>query len=148
MDEYRVLICGSREWRDAEAIWRTLFGLHREAVSSNRKLIVISGGAKGADTLAHTWAEFGIKQGFSHLETEYYPADWATHGKAAGVIRNHQMLTEGKPELVYAFRINGESRGTDNMVSQAQHAGIPVLVVIPAIAKSMDFSWMDNGKKN
>ena len=51
-------------------------------------------------------------------------------GGAAGAIRNGQMLTEGKPDLVVAFHGNiSISKGTKNMVEQATKAGIRCIVV-------------------
>lgn len=85
--------------------------------------VVIEGEALGADTLAREAAEyFGI-------EVERYPANWTLYGRAAGPIRNNQMLTEGKPDLVVAFHHDIEhSKGTKNMVKQAKALGIPVKV--------------------
>lgn len=57
-----------------------------------------------------------------------FPADWTTHGKAAGPIRNSQMLKDGQPDLVVAF-LGPNSRGTANMISQAEKAGVPVKVI-------------------
>lgn len=58
--------------------------------------------------------------GVKHLPFE---ADWHTHGRAAGPIRNRRMIEEGKPDLVVAFP---GGRGTANMVNQARAAGIEV----------------------
>jgi hypothetical protein len=55
-----------------------------------------------------------------------FPADWEKYGKAAGPIRNQQILVEGKPDLVVAFQ---GGRGTANMVSRAQQAGVPVVEI-------------------
>lgn len=83
---------------------------------------IIEGEAKGADTLARLFGEtIGIP-------VEKYPADWSKHGKAAGPIRNKQMLDEGKPDLVIAFMFP-DSRGTANMVKQAEKAGIETRVI-------------------
>ena len=114
----RVLICGSRTWRDRQAIGLAVCGLPRDAV-------VIHGGADGADALA------GQAAVLWRLQQEVYPADWAKHGKAAGPIRNQQMLDEGHPDRVIAFRMPGASRGTDDMIRRAKRAGIPVEVVTP-----------------
>jgi hypothetical protein len=58
-----------------------------------------------------------------------FPADWNTHGKAAGPIRNRQMLKEGKPDVVLAFHEDlGRSKGTADMVRAAKAAGIAVKV--------------------
>lgn len=112
----RVLICGSRTWMDSDAIRDRIFLLPKGSV-------VIHGGAMGADALAGRWARF-----YGHEEV-VFPADWSRNGRAAGPIRNHRMLIEGKPDRVIAFRMPGESRGTDDMVRRARGAGIPVEVV-------------------
>ena len=59
-----------------------------------------------------------------------FPADWIRHGRAAGPIRNEQMLREGCPDLVVAFHDDpGLGRGTADMVRRALAAGVPVRFV-------------------
>jgi len=65
--------------------------------SSRGVTIILSGCAPGADTLGIEWAEA------KGIQVARFPADWNTHGRAAGPIRNQQMLDEGKPELVVSF---------------------------------------------
>lgn len=116
----KVLICGSRTWDKPAPIRAVLNGL----MASFRPLIVIDGGAPGADRIAHDWTGF---QADGH---ECYPADWEQYGKAAGHIRNQQMLDEGDPDVVFAFvdKPLEESKGTHNMVSRAREADVPVYV--------------------
>lgn len=83
---------------------------------------IIAGGAKGADTSAIYWA---VINGCPFTE---YPADWDKHGKAAGPIRNQQMLDEAKPDLVVAFLVPN-SRGTKDMIARAEKARVPVTVI-------------------
>lgn len=110
----RVLVCGSRHFNDYELMEKTL-----EALGITT---IIEGEARGADRLARRYAE---RRGLDVLP---FPALWDKHGRAAGPIRNTQMLTEGRPELVVAFR-GPNSRGTQNMIDQATKAGVPVKVV-------------------
>jgi hypothetical protein len=114
----RLLVCGDRNWTNVMAIHRELFVLPRDTV-------IIHGAARGADSIAGAIAlDLG-------MQVEEYPADWETLGKAAGVLRNQQMLDQGKPDRVYAFHSNlSESRGTADMVSRARSAGIPTTVLI------------------
>lgn len=63
-----------------------------------------------------------------NIPVRAFPADWTTHGKAAGPIRNSQMLKEGLPDLVVAF-LAPDSRGTANMIAQAEKAGVKTIVV-------------------
>ncbi|KKN01348.1 hypothetical protein LCGC14_1128740 [marine sediment metagenome] len=78
------------------------------------------------------------------------------YGKAAGPIRNKQMLDEGQPHLVLAFHDNiEESTGTKDMVKQAAKRGIETLV----ISHKVEMTWpcshgvvggckRDNGKES
>ena len=116
----RVLVCGSRNWASHRAIYDALMKLHVE----KKILYVIEGEARGADTIARVSAE---NLGIPVLR---FPADWNKHGKAAGFIRNQQMLDEGKPDLVLAFW-DGLSRGTKNMIELAKKAGVPVEIIPP-----------------
>ena len=103
----RVLVCGSRDWRDEEWIRRVLSLLAPGSV-------VIHGGARGADSIAGRIAkELG-------LEVEVYPADWTKYGRGAGPRRNEEMLREGRPEWVYAFDLG--TPGTADMLRRAKAA--------------------------
>ena len=86
--------------------------------------VLITGGARGADTLAHNLALGGF-------EREVYPADWATHGRAAGVIRNQQMLDTGVDLVVAVAPRTGLTTGTGDMVRRARAAGVRTLVLVP-----------------
>lgn len=79
---------------------------------------VISGGAPGADTIAHQWA---VSQTIASIVMR---AEWKKFGRAAGPIRNKRMLDEGKPDFIVAFT-GGD--GTDNMITQARFAGVEVI---------------------
>jgi hypothetical protein len=122
----RVLVCGSRDWDDESVIFNILSMLFMN--HAHPGLVVIEGGARGADRAAAKWAD---QPGFlPPVKHEQYPADWEKHGRAAGYIRNQQMLDEGKPDVVWAFHDDlSQSRGTADMVRRAKKAGIPVYVV-------------------
>ena len=118
----RVLVCGAAPrrktgdpgWTDREAIRRELLRLPKGS-------IIIEGEAQGADLLARSVAE---ELGFV---VEPYPANWGKYGRAAGPVRNREMLEKGKPDLVLAFHTNiFASTGTKNMVHIAQRVGIEV----------------------
>lgn len=119
----RVLVCGSRDFTDRRIVYTVLVGMTYFSFKSDSPVVVIEGGALGADRFAAEWAE-----GSNHLR---FPADWTKHGKAAGPIRNQTMLDEGKPDIVVAF-VNkplAESRGTADMVRRARKAGVPTYVI-------------------
>ena len=106
----KVLVCGSRNFRDTAMV--DLF------LNKLDPILVICGGAPGADTLAARWA---IK---NDIPWHVFMADWARYGKKAGPIRNARMLKEGKPDLVLAFP---GMRGTANMVGLARKAGVAII---------------------
>lgn len=109
----RALVCGSRHWTDAALIY--------DVLDAKCPDVVIHGDARGADTIAGRWARE------RRAEEIRFPADWKTHPKGAGPIRNRRMLREGKPDIVYAFSDDlAASKGTANMVAQARRAGVPV----------------------
>jgi hypothetical protein len=116
----KVLVCGGRDYADREALFNTLDAIHEQDPIT----VIIEGEAKGADILAKEW---GFENGIS---VWMYPADWKKYGVAAGPIRNKQMLDE-QPTLVVAFPTGrlSESKGTRNMVEQAQKAGVRTIVV-------------------
>lgn len=114
----RILVCGSRKFDNYILLSKTL----TKIIWDTQDVTVIEGGAIGADFLARVWAK---EWGF---EYEEYPADWKTYGKAAGPIRNKQMLIEGKPDLVIAFLAKG-SIGTKDMIKQSKEAKVEVKVI-------------------
>ena len=107
----KVLVCGGREFDDWCSHKRKLDQIHEEFGIGQ----IIEGGAIGADFLARVWAKA------HNVDFVEYQADWKTHGRAAGPIRNQQMLEEGKPDLVVAFP---GGRGTADMVRKAHDAGV------------------------
>lgn len=114
----RVIVCGGRDFTDEDAV----FGALDLYVAPGRD-IVIQGGAGGADRLAREWCRQRL------CRYENYPADWTTHGRAAGPIRNQQMIDEGRPTKVIAFP---GGRGTADMIRRARAAGIAIYHRLPA----------------
>lgn len=108
-----VAVTGGRDYADRERVYTTLSLLDWEFEIS----AVIHGGAPGADQLAKAWA---IENGVTHKP---YPADWQRHGRAAGPIRNREMLRHSRPDLLVAFP---GGRGTADCVRAAEELGIRV----------------------
>ena len=114
VDKIRVLVCGGRDF-DNESL---VFGALDQIEAEMGPLVIIEGGARGADSLAALWAD---DRGAHHLQ---FKADWQKHGKGAGPIRNQTMLDDGKPDLVVGFP---GGVGTADMLRRAKAAGIPVI---------------------
>lgn len=112
----RILITGSRNWTDKVTIAQAI----REAwLVAGRPygVTVVHGGARGADYIADVYAK---RLGFA---TEPHGAGWESFGKAAGPIRNKEMVDLGA-DVCLAF-IKNESKGATHCAELAQKAGIP-----------------------
>jgi hypothetical protein len=110
----RVIVCGSRRWRDRGRIIARLADLPGDST-------VVHGHAAGADKIAHQEAQ---KLG---LLVEPHPADWDRYGKRAGIVRNCEMA-ELDADLCIAFW-DGRSAGTRHMIETATLYGIPVEII-------------------
>lgn len=81
---------------------------------------VVSGGAKGADTLGELWANENDKA------TLIFKPDWEKYGKRAGFIRNQDIVKNS--DLVLAFW-DGQSKGTKSSIDLCKKFGIPFKVI-------------------
>ena len=80
---------------------------------------VISGGARGADSLA---ARFACQYGLRLITIR---ADWETHGRKAGPIRNSEIVAQA--DALAAFW-DGSSAGTRDSINKARAAGKRVVI--------------------
>ena len=107
MSNFGLLVVGSRSFSNYSQMCWLL-----DSVLRNMKgidITIISGGAKGADSLAERYAK---EHGYSFLE---FPAKWGEFGKSAGYIRNSQMheyLAETFPNRGVVAAWDGQSCGT------------------------------------
>jgi hypothetical protein len=114
----KILVTGDRDWSDIPRVLE-------ELKPYRPGTILVHGDCRGADVIC---AAIGEALGF---EVRPYPADWKTHPRAAGPIRNQQMLDEEhrfeEPiDLCLAFHDRIESsRGTADMLRRVKKAGIP-----------------------
>ncbi len=117
----RVLVTGSRSWRRKYPILREIDRLNRDET-----LIVHGACRTGADAIADFYARA------LRFKIERYPADWKKHGRAAGPIRNREMVNSLRPgrDIVLAFW-DGESPGTLGTIELARDRGIAVTVFKP-----------------
>lgn len=114
MSIYKVLMCGDRNWWDQGPILRELEWLVE--VHGKNELLIIHGGAPGADTLA------GILASTMSVHVARVDALWATRYKSAGPQRNATMLAL-EPHKVIAFHEDiSKSKGTADMVKRARKA--------------------------
>jgi hypothetical protein len=108
----RVIVCGGLSFQDRDLLYATLDVVRAE----HGELVVVHGAARGTDSLAGEWARERGQQ------EEPHPAAWGKYGRAAGPIRNAEMVKQGAG-LCLAFP---GGRGTADCVSKCEKAGIPV----------------------
>jgi len=136
-NEFRIIIAGGREFNDYELLKNSMFqilaDISSREVNGVRKITVpkeditiISGTARGADTLGERFAkEFG-------LSVHRFPADWNRYKGAAGPIRNKQMAKHASnfdgTGMLVAFW-DGNSPGTKSMIEIAEREGLTVHII-------------------
>ena len=114
---FRVIVAGSREFKDYQLLEKTLDDFLQDQQEPTR---ILCGMAHGAD-------ELGLLYAHRHnYELEKHSAKWDIHGKRAGFIRNEEMANNA--DALIAFW-DGESHGTKDMIERAKEHGLHVKVI-------------------
>lgn len=109
----KTIIAGSREIVDFNCVLKAVADCGWTITE------VVSGGARGVDTLGEQYAKS------FNIPMKRFPADWNQHGRSAGVIRNREMANYAQA-LIAIW--DGNSRGTKNMIDEASKKGLRVYV--------------------
>lgn len=119
----KLIVAGSRDFQDYDILCRELdlicnrYGIHE----------IVSGGARGADTLGEAYA---TKQ---KIKIVQFIPDWKLLGRdVAGIIRNEQMGDYA--DMLVAFW-NGHSAGTRHMIQYMQRLNKPTFVHLPTLER-------------
>jgi len=102
-------VVGSRDFDDYYHL--------QEVLDKYHFFSIVSGGAKGVDSLAASYA-FNHSKGLK----EFLP-DWDQYGKSAGPRRNQQIV-EASDEIVVFW--DGVSKGTKSTINLAKKMKVPV----------------------
>lgn len=105
----KTIIAGSRVITDLSIVEQAI----RE--SGFEITVVISGGAKGVDTLGEEWAK---KNGIPIIR---FLPDWQQFGKKAGILRNQEMADCAEACIV----VHKGTVGSLDMIRKAKRQGIP-----------------------
>ncbi len=114
----RVVIAGCRDFNDYKTA-KEYIDFCLSNIRKDNQIVIVSGGAKGADTLGEQYAK---ENGFL---VEQYLADWDTFGKSAGPKRNEKMAEVS--DYIICFW-DGESKGTKSMIESAKKYNKPVKI--------------------
>lgn len=117
-EEYKVVICGSREFNDYEFLKE-----HCDNILVSKRethnIVIISGAARGADALGERYAE---ENGFKLIRI---PADWDRFGKRAGFLRNKKMADLANGCIGFIVK-DVKCSGTEMMLRISQEKNLKV----------------------
>lgn len=117
----RIIIAGGRDFGEFVGDFELMCkALDKILAATTRPIIIVSGGAKGADSLGEDYARL---KGYA---VERYPPRWEVFGEKAGFNRNIMMA--GVAQVLVAFW-DGKSTGTEHMIRIARKKGLIVRVI-------------------
>ena len=119
MEEFRVIIAGSRQFNNYGLLSAKCDGILSQKRMTH-KIVIISGTARGADTLGEQYAR---ERGYNLRQ---FPADWDQFGKSAGYRRNCQMAENA--DALIAFW-DGQSAGTRHMIEIARERNLAIRII-------------------
>lgn len=116
-----VIVVGSRSFNDLSLMYNKLdYYLQKQD-----KVLIVHGGANGADKLADMYAKD------RNIETKVFLPDWNKHGKKAGILRNIEMFeyaSKFQNRGCVAFW-DGTSKGTKNDIELSEKYNVPLRIV-------------------
>ena len=115
----KLAVVGSRGVTDKELIWNEIDSYIKEIGEPCG--LIISGGARGVDSIAEVWAD-------AHgVQKSIWLADWDKFGKSAGYRRNMDIVAESTHVLAI---YDGQSKGTMHSIKLATDKGKQLKVVV------------------
>ena len=119
MKNYCVIIAGGRSFNDYKLLAAKCDNILAQKRNTHQ-IVVISGTARGADTLGELYAQ---ERGY---ELRRFPADWDGLGNRAGYVRNCQMADNANALIAFW---DGKSPGTRHMIEIAHERHLAVRVI-------------------
>ena len=112
----KLAVVGSRDFNDYGLLKSKLDAIHKRKPIT----LIISGGAKGADSLSEKWAKE------NNIETLIFIPDWNKFGKRAGFLRNEDII-KNSDAVVACW--DGKSKGTKHSIDLAKKYEKSCLIV-------------------
>ena len=125
----KIIIAGSRSMDDYNLMARTWHEYTKKYGLKNDQITIITGGASGADKLTEQMAKR------YRIRCEVMRADWQTHDRSAGHIRNAEMAKAAGADGRLLTFWDGQSPGTAGMIKQTRRADLHVEIVHIAIQR-------------
>jgi hypothetical protein len=111
----KTIIAGSRQFVNANILYAGI-GKTEWTITE-----VVSGGARGIDSLGERWAAA------NNIPVKLFLANWKVHGNSAGYKRNVEMANYAEALLAIW---DGRSPGTAHMISIAKDKGLRIYVYL------------------
>ena len=112
-----IAIIGSRGLSD----YNTFLNKMKEIELPTEEIRIVSGGAKGVDTLAERYAD---EMNYDKLIIK---PEWSRYGKGAGIIRNKEIIKNA--DMIIAFW-DGISPGTKHSIERAKKLDKRIVIVL------------------
>lgn len=119
---FKVIIAGSREFDNYDMLKEKCDKILSRKVNEGEEIVIVSGTARGADTLGEKYAE---ERGY---KIERYPANWDKYGKKAGYLRNKKMAEVSNACIVF-LSSKAENKGSKMMISIATEEKLLIRVI-------------------
>jgi hypothetical protein len=116
---FKVIVAGGRDFNDYDLLKTKLDHILCNKRKSHQ-IYILSGKAKGADSLGERYAR---ENNFQVLS---FPANWDLYGRQAGVKRNAEMANEANALIAFW---DGESHGTKHMIEIATKKGLNIRTI-------------------
>ena len=119
----KIIIAGGRDFNNYELLRSSMVNILSLILPPTMRpgeVTIVSGGARGADTLGERYAHE------TNMMLKIFPAEWDKYGKSAGYRRNELMAEYGNV-LVACW--DGQSRGTKHMIDIAKARGLRVFII-------------------
>lgn len=119
---FKVIIAGYREFDNYDMLKEKCDKILSRKVNEGEEIVIVSGTARGADTLGEKYAE---ERGY---KIERYPANWDKYGKRAGYLRNKKMAEVSNACIVF-LSSKAENKGSKMMISIATEEKLLIRVI-------------------
>lgn len=112
----KVIVAGGRDFNNYDLLSEKLDKLF----SKTANVVIVSGMARGVDSLALKYAEE------NKIRVSEFPAKWNKHGKASGFRRNVEMARFADACVCFW---DGKSVGTKHMIDTAQRMNLKLRII-------------------
>ena len=120
MSKFKIIVAGGRSFNNYDLLEQKLDYYLSSKINEGYDILIISGTAKGADSLGEKYA---INKGY---EIERFPANWDKYGKSAGYRRNVDMANVADACIVFW---DGTSPGSKHMIDIANTKRLALRIV-------------------